>query len=83
MENNSSNKEARPWDLFNKNLGRVELEVSQKRLDICKECPRFIKTTTQCKECGCIMRLKTKLPNASCPLGKWGTEINLHKQEIK
>lgn len=62
---------ARPWDLFNKNIGRVENEISLQRLDICKSCDKFIKATTQCKECGCIMKLKTKLPNASCPLHKW------------
>jgi Family of unknown function (DUF6171) len=63
---------ARPWDLFNKNLGRVNDSVFSERLEICRACPSFIKATTQCKECGCIMNLKTKLPNAECPLGKWG-----------
>lgn len=65
---------ARPWDLFNKNLGRVEAEISKKRLEICKGCDRFIALTSQCLECGCIMNLKTKLPNAECPLHKWGQE---------
>lgn len=78
MENN---RPARPWDLFNKNIGRVETVIAQKRLAICKECPRYISSTTQCKECGCIMNLKTKLPNAECPLGKWHKETNLHKEE--
>ena len=63
---------ARPWDLFNKNLGRVETEMAEQRFNICLECPQLIKLTNQCKECGCLMNLKTKLPNASCPLGKWG-----------
>lgn len=65
---------ARPWDLFNKNLGRVEAEISTKRLEICNTCEHFINSTTQCKQCGCIMKLKTKLPNAECPIGKWGIE---------
>lgn len=63
---------ARPWDLFNKKLGRVEEEIHKERMAICNECPQLIKATSQCKECGCIMNLKTKLPNASCPLNKWG-----------
>jgi hypothetical protein len=63
---------ARPWDLFNKNIGRVEEEIADQRLEICLGCPQLIKLTTQCKECGCIMSAKTKLPNAECPLGKWG-----------
>jgi hypothetical protein len=65
---------ARPWDLWNKEIGRVETEVAEKRLSICEGCTKFIKLSTQCKECGCIMKMKTKLPNASCPLGKWGIE---------
>jgi hypothetical protein len=63
---------ARPWDLFNKNIEKVGEQISGERLDICKACPELIKATNQCKQCGCIMTLKTKLPNASCPLGKWG-----------
>jgi hypothetical protein len=65
------NRPARPWDLLNKSIGRVEGEIAEKRLDICKQCPKYISTTHQCKECGCIMNLKVKLPNASCPLHKW------------
>ena len=51
----------RPWDVLNPNIENVTLEVQKNRLDICKQCDRFIKTTSQCKECGCIMNLKTKL----------------------
>ena len=65
------NKPARPWDLFNKNIGRVQVDVAKDRLDICKACPKYIPTTHQCKECGCIMNMKVKLPHAECPLGKW------------
>lgn len=71
---NPYGRPARPWDLFNKNLGRVEADISKKRLDICKSCERFVSLTSQCLECGCIMNLKTKLPNAECPLHKWGQE---------
>ena len=67
----SEERPARPWDLFNKNIGRVETEIAAQRLAICAECPAYNSLTHQCRECGCIMNLKTKLPNASCPLGKW------------
>lgn len=79
-----SDRPARPWDLFNKNIGRVEQEIAKERLDICNGCERFIKATTQCKECGCIMKLKTKLPNASCPLNKWESisPTKLYKEEL-
>lgn len=64
----------RPWDLLNPNIENVDLVVQEKRISICRQCDRFIKATTQCKECGCVMKLKTKLPHASCPLDKWGVE---------
>lgn len=64
-------KPARPWDLFNKNIGRVAVDVAEQRMEICRACPELIQVTSQCKKCGCFMAAKTKLPNASCPLGKW------------
>lgn len=67
----SNDKPARPWDLFNKNIGRVESDIAEERMAICLECPELIKFTKQCKKCGCFMEAKTKLPNAECPLGKW------------
>jgi hypothetical protein len=72
---------ARPWDLFNKNLGRVESEVAEERMAICRACPQLIQALSQCKECGCIMTAKTKLPNASCPLDKWGIVKVSYKKE--
>lgn len=75
----SNNKSARPWDLLNSNIGKVSSEIREKRLNICKECIHYINATTQCKKCGCIMPLKTKLPNAECPIGKWKQEI---KEEV-
>jgi hypothetical protein len=49
-------------------------ELSEKRLDICRECEHFRPRTTQCKKCGCIMRFKTAMKGASCPIGKWNKE---------
>ena len=42
-----------------------------KRLAICFECESFYKPTRQCKECGCFMKVKTRIPSAKCPLEKW------------
>lgn len=51
---------------------KVEEEVSQvARLEICKACPDYNKTTSQCRVCGCIMSRKVKIASASCPLKKW------------
>ena len=66
-------KPARPWDLLNKNIGRVEDSVAEERFAICKECPKLIKKLNTCRECGCFMVEKVKLPNAFCPIGKWQT----------
>jgi hypothetical protein len=48
----------------------VDEEIQKSRYEICKSCPSFTLLKT-CKECGCIMPLKTKLANTSCPLAKW------------
>jgi hypothetical protein len=65
------NRSARPWDLFNKKIERVTEIIAEERLNICKACPEYIKSTHQCKKCGCIMNLKVKLANANCPIKKW------------
>lgn len=62
--------EARPWDLVNKQ-NYVDEDVAKSRYAVCVECPKFISLSRQCKECGCFMNLKTKLKNATCPIGKW------------
>lgn len=60
-----------PLDAFKKDTVYVEEQVASERMDICKSCPELIKLTTQCKQCYCIMYLKTKFQEAKCPLGKW------------
>lgn len=61
----------RPWDLLNPNKPKLTLLDSNKRFDICKSCPELTEITNQCKKCGCFMHAKTKLAEATCPLGKW------------
>jgi hypothetical protein len=74
---------ARPWDLFNKNLGRVSDTIAEERMAICNGCEMLIQATKTCKECGCFMSAKTKLPNASCPLNKWDQVRVSYKEELK
>ncbi len=64
-------KDVKPWDLINPNTEWATLEVSSERYSICKACPELIKLTKQCKKCGCFMSAKTKLQEATCPIGKW------------
>lgn len=61
----------KPWDLLNPFEPRSQEELSTYRLEICSTCEHFRSSTKQCKKCGCFMKLKTHLENASCPLGKW------------
>jgi len=63
--------ETRPWDMIDPRVERATDEVRDFRYSLCQECPQFISLTTQCKECGCVMSAKTKLLNATCPIGKW------------
>jgi len=46
-------------------------QMAKARLEVCKQCPRLIQLTGQCKECGCIMPMKVFLKGAFCPLSKW------------
>jgi hypothetical protein len=63
--------ETRPWDMLNPNVDRVSDEEHTRRFAICKACPELLPVTNQCKKCGCIMNLKTKIEKATCPIGKW------------
>tara|TARA_R110002020_G_scaffold154369_1_gene334006 strand:- start:2 stop:190 length:189 start_codon:yes stop_codon:yes gene_type:complete len=40
------------------------------RWAVCQACPELT-TTNRCKQCGCFMKLKTKMKGAVCPLEKW------------
>lgn len=62
---------SRPWHLLDPTAKIVEDEKYSSRMSICESCPKFIKATKQCKECGCFMNVKSRLEHAECPLGKW------------
>lgn len=61
----------RPWDVLNPNTPKATEEEAEHRLNICSQCPELIKATSQCKQCGCFMKVKVKLKDATCPLNKW------------
>lgn len=63
--------DTRPWDVVNPNVEKATEEEANARYEICKKCPELIDLTKQCKKCGCVMPLKTKLKAATCPLSKW------------
>jgi len=59
-----------PFDLIN-GSPRVEKDIKDIRMDICKTCDWFRPKTQTCKKCGCFMAAKSMLSNAKCPIGKW------------
>ena len=63
--------DVKPWDLINPKQPRSNDEIVKSRLEICKTCDYFRPKTETCRKCGCFMKLKTKLENAKCPVGKW------------
>jgi len=64
-----------PLDALNPKTKKASKELSENRYNICLVCPELINLTKQCKQCGCIMSVKTKIQNAACPLKKW-EEVN-------
>lgn len=60
-----------PWDLLNPNTKYVSQEVYDERLETCKSCDEYLSLTSQCKKCGCFMKLKCAVSHAFCPLNKW------------
>jgi hypothetical protein len=60
-----------PLDLLNPHVKIATDDIKNNRMQICYSCPELIKLTTQCKQCGCLMKLKTKLEESKCPIGKW------------
>ena len=57
----------------------VSKEIEEARFVICESntCGKFITSHNICDECKCFMRIKTKLPDARCPLNppKWDVVI--------
>jgi len=58
-------------DLFDPRQERSDQELIKQRMDICNSCEWLNKRLVQCRKCGCFMKLKSTLKQASCPLDKW------------
>jgi len=58
-------------DLFDPSQPRSDKDLIESRLAVCNGCEWFHKRLHKCRKCGCFMKLKTTLKQASCPLGKW------------
>ena len=64
-------KDVKFLDLFDPRQPRSDSELIEARLDICNSCEWLDKRLVKCRKCGCFMKLKSTLKQASCPLGKW------------
>ncbi len=53
--------------------------IIESRMAECHDCEHFIKATSQCKKCGCFMKVKTRFATARCPIGKWEKEYDFIK----
>lgn len=51
--------------------GGIIIRDKAMRMKICNDCPHLKRKLSQCELCHCFMKLKTKLPKARCPIGKW------------
>lgn len=38
---------------------------------VCAACPDLNKKLWVCRNCGCFMKVKVRIPSAKCPKGKW------------
>jgi len=52
---------------------KVGSNVYFHRMNICGTCPQMKRglMVSRCELCGCVLALKARMKNESCPLGKW------------
>lgn len=71
MMERTTGKNVSPLDFLKQDTEFADKYVQEARYDICLSCDRLTNVTKQCRECGCFMKLKVKLAEAVCPIGKW------------
>lgn len=52
----------------------VSIEDYAQRLDVCMQCPSYIKSSARCGECGCLLEHKAKWKTSTCPINKWAPQ---------
>ena len=50
----------------------TNIEDRLERAGHCQTCENYIRSTKQCRHCGCLVNLKVTLAKEACPIGKWG-----------
>lgn len=49
--------------------GGINEELGKQRTKVCRNCVNY--DNGRCKECGCFIDLKTRVPQEECPIGRW------------
>jgi hypothetical protein len=62
-------------DALRPSTARVSRTIRAERMSECRACEHFFAPTSQCRQCGCVMVVKTTLAGAECPLGKWNRVV--------
>ena len=69
------------FSIFSKNQ-----KLSENRMRFCKVCPKkgkYLGVIDKCNECGCLLNLKTRVSESSCPINKWSeNKIDLYKEAL-
>lgn len=50
----------------------TNIEVRLERAGHCQKCEWYVRSSKQCRQCGCLINLKVIVANEECPVGKWG-----------
>lgn len=58
-------------DLVTGNLEYATHDVVEQRRAICEPCDARNTTLNTCTACGCLLPLKTKLKESTCPMELW------------
>lgn len=58
-------------DLITGKLEFVDESVSTQRMAICDECEVQNKTIKVCTACGCVLPIKVRLKESTCPMELW------------
>lgn len=48
---------------------KVDEELYEKRLQICRDCERLVEAT--CEACGCYVEFRALVKHGKCPYKKW------------
>jgi len=43
------------------------------RVSICQACDQYLRSTRQCRMCGCLVSVKIAWADSECPLDKWSS----------